>query len=110
MSIAVFVPLVITANPAVPAKDLKELAGLLQRDRNLKYSYGSTGPGSFMHIIGEAFKSRSNTSNRTRFYVFIRANILRSKSYEDLKYVSGLATHAMDVDDGFPEVEPRVIK
>jgi tripartite-type tricarboxylate transporter receptor subunit TctC len=56
VSIAVFVPLVITANPAVPAKDLKELATLLQRDRNLKYSYGSTGPGSFMHIIGEAFK------------------------------------------------------
>jgi tripartite-type tricarboxylate transporter receptor subunit TctC len=56
VSIAVFVPLVITANPAVPAKDLKELAALLQRDRNLKYSYGSTGPGSFMNVMGEAFK------------------------------------------------------
>jgi tripartite-type tricarboxylate transporter receptor subunit TctC len=55
VSIAVFVPLVITANPAVPAKDLRELAKLLQGDRNLHYSYGSTGPGSFMHVMGEAF-------------------------------------------------------
>jgi len=55
VSIAVYVPLVITANPAVPAKDLRELAKLLQGDRNLHYSYGSTGPGSFMHVMGEAF-------------------------------------------------------
>jgi len=56
VSIAVYVPLVITANPSVPAADLKELAALLQKDRSLHYSYGSTGPGSFMHVIGEAFK------------------------------------------------------
>ncbi len=55
ISIAVYVPLVITANPSVPAKDLRELAALLQRDSTLHYAYGSTGPGSFMHVIGEAF-------------------------------------------------------
>jgi tripartite-type tricarboxylate transporter receptor subunit TctC len=55
VSIAVYVPLVITANPGVPAKDLRELAKLLQGDRSLHYSYGSTGPGSFMHVMGEAF-------------------------------------------------------
>src|SRR6267378_179706 len=54
ISIAVFVPLVITAHPSVPAKDLKELVALLARDRSLRYTYGSTGPGSFMHVIGEA--------------------------------------------------------
>lgn len=57
VSIAVFVPLVITAHPSVPVKDLRDLAALLTRDKNLKYSYGSTGPGSFMHVIGEAFKT-----------------------------------------------------
>ena len=56
VSIVVNVPLVITANPAIPAKDLRELATLLQKNPTLKYSYGSTGPGSFMHVIGEAFK------------------------------------------------------
>jgi tripartite-type tricarboxylate transporter receptor subunit TctC len=60
VSIAVFVPLVVTAATDVPAKDLKELAGLLQSDKSLKYSYGSTGPGSFMHVIGEAFKRDAN--------------------------------------------------
>jgi tripartite-type tricarboxylate transporter receptor subunit TctC len=60
ISIAVFVPLVITANPTVPAKDLKELAALLQGNKSLHYSYGSTGPGSFMHIIGEAFKREAS--------------------------------------------------
>ena len=55
VSIAVFVPLVITANPSVPAKDLRELAKLLQGDKSLHYSYGSTGPGSFMHVMGEVF-------------------------------------------------------
>jgi tripartite-type tricarboxylate transporter receptor subunit TctC len=55
VSIAVYVPLVITAHPSVPAKDLRELAGVLQKDKNLRYTYGSTGPGSFMHVMGEAY-------------------------------------------------------
>src|SRR5213593_3245374 len=59
ISIAVFVPLVITAHPSVPAKDLRELAQLLQRDKSLKYTYGSTGPGSFMHVMGEAFSKQT---------------------------------------------------
>jgi tripartite-type tricarboxylate transporter receptor subunit TctC len=55
VSIAVYVPFVVTAHPSVPARDLKELASLLQRDKSLKYSYGSTGPGSIMHVLGEAY-------------------------------------------------------
>jgi tripartite-type tricarboxylate transporter receptor subunit TctC len=56
VSIVVNVPLVLTAHPSVPVKDLKELAALLKGDPSLKYTYGSTGPGSFMNVIGEAFK------------------------------------------------------
>ena len=59
VSIAVFVPLVITANPSVPAKDLRELVALLQKEKANKYSYGSTGPGSFMHVIGEALSKQT---------------------------------------------------
>ena len=50
ISIAVFVPLVMTAHPSVPANDLRQLVELLRKDRGLKYAYGSTGPGSFMHV------------------------------------------------------------
>jgi tripartite-type tricarboxylate transporter receptor subunit TctC len=56
VSIAVYVPFVLTANPSVPAKDLKELATLLRGNASLKYNYGSTGPGSAMHVLGEAYK------------------------------------------------------
>ena len=59
ISIVVNVPLVLTANPSVPVKDLKELGALLKGDPSLKYTYGSTGPGSFMNVIGEAFKKEA---------------------------------------------------
>src|SRR3954470_24947384 len=59
VSIAVYVPLVITAHPSVPANDLKQLVDLLQKDKSLKYTYGSTGPGSFMHVMGEALRMRT---------------------------------------------------
>src|SRR5499426_923078 len=56
ISIAANVPLVVTAPPSVPAKDLREFVALLQKDRSLKYNYGSTGPGSYMNIVGEVLK------------------------------------------------------
>lgn len=56
VSIAVYVPFMLTANPSVPAKDLRELATLLRTNKSLQYNYGSTGPGSAVHVLGEAFK------------------------------------------------------
>jgi tripartite-type tricarboxylate transporter receptor subunit TctC len=56
VSIAVYVPFVITSHPSVPAKDLRELGTLLRGNPKLQYNYGSTGPGSVMHVIGETFK------------------------------------------------------
>ena len=56
ISIAANVPLIITANPSVPANNLREFVTLLQKDPSLKYNYGSTGPGSYMHIVGEVIK------------------------------------------------------
>jgi len=61
-------------------------------------------------LLGEAFKSRSNTKTRSRFYVFIKADILRQGGFEDLKYLSDVATAEAGIDDGFPVNEPRVIK
>jgi len=58
VSIAVFVPLVITAHPSAEGRDLGQLVSYLKRDKSARYTYGSTGPGSFMHVIGEAL-SRS---------------------------------------------------
>ena len=55
ISIAVYVPFVITAHPGIQARDLRELATLLSSNTSLKYNYGSTGPGSVMNVIGETF-------------------------------------------------------
>jgi tripartite-type tricarboxylate transporter receptor subunit TctC len=59
VSIAVYVPFMLTANPSVPAKDLRELANLLRTNKSLQYNYGSTGPGSAVHVLGEAFKKEA---------------------------------------------------
>jgi tripartite-type tricarboxylate transporter receptor subunit TctC len=56
ISIAANVPMYITAHPSVPANNLREYINLLQKDRNLRYNYGSTGPGSYMHVVGEVIK------------------------------------------------------
>lgn len=61
-------------------------------------------------IIGELFKNRSRSQSRSRFYVFIRANVLRHDGFEDLKYLSDREAVAADFDDGWPVLEPRVIK
>jgi general secretion pathway protein D len=61
-------------------------------------------------VVGELFKSRNKSSNRSRFFVFIRANILRNRGFEDLKYISDRDIARADVDDGLPKVEPQVIK
>src|SRR2546427_1588196 len=53
ISIAANVPLVITAHPSVPASNLREFVTLLQKDRSLRYNYGSTCPGSYMNIVGQ---------------------------------------------------------
>ena len=45
-----------------------------------------------------------------RFFVFIRASVMRAASFEDLKYASDTKASAMGIDDGFPEVEPMLIR
>jgi tripartite-type tricarboxylate transporter receptor subunit TctC len=56
VSIAVYVPFVMTAHPGVPVKDLRELGAYLRANPKAHYNYGSTGPGSVMHVLGETFK------------------------------------------------------
>lgn len=61
VSISVFVPFMWTAHPSVQARDLRELAQPL-RTQKLDYNYGSTGPGSAMHVQGEAFKKEAQVA------------------------------------------------
>lgn len=61
-------------------------------------------------IVGELFKNRSNTGGKSRFYVFIRASVMRHQDLADLKHASAPAIQAAGVDDGWPKVAPQVIR
>jgi len=61
-------------------------------------------------LIGEVFKSRSNSGNRSRFFVFIRAEVMRSATLDDLKYISDVTGADAGVSDGFPVLKPQVMR
>jgi general secretion pathway protein D len=61
-------------------------------------------------IVGEAFKNRSNNRSKVRFYVFLRAVVMRRSGFEDLRFLSDEAVAESGLDDGMPTVEPRLIR
>ena len=61
-------------------------------------------------LIEHLFQDRSRTESKSRFFVFLRCTVMRSGSFEDLKFTSEESMAAADVDDGWPKLEPRVIR
>lgn len=55
ISLAANVPMLLVANPSVPAKNLKEFVALAKEGKQPLF-YGSTGPGSIMNFAGEVLK------------------------------------------------------
>jgi tripartite-type tricarboxylate transporter receptor subunit TctC len=55
VSVGAYVPMLLLANPAVPVKDLKEFVAYAKTATTPLF-YGSTGPGSIMHLMGEVLK------------------------------------------------------
>jgi type II secretory pathway component GspD/PulD (secretin) len=61
-------------------------------------------------LLGALFRSRSTVTTHSRFYVFIRASILRSANFQRLEFLSDLDMHRADLEPGWPEVEPALIR
>lgn len=61
-------------------------------------------------LVGELFKNRSNATTRTKFYVFIRAEILRARDFSDLRELSDRDRDHADLDPSDPRVEPLLIR
>ena len=61
-------------------------------------------------FVGELFKSRSRTTTRSRFFVFLRADVLRHSGFEDLKYLSDENRRAASLPPDWPESTPRIIR
>ena len=61
VSLAANVPLILMCHPSVPAKDLKEFVAYTKEQNKADKGvfYGSTGPGSVMHLSGETLKRDS---------------------------------------------------
>jgi tripartite-type tricarboxylate transporter receptor subunit TctC len=55
VSVGAYVPLLLLANNAVPANDLKEFVAYAKTTTTPLF-YGSTGPGSILHLMGEVLK------------------------------------------------------
>jgi tripartite-type tricarboxylate transporter receptor subunit TctC len=49
-------PTLLLVNPSIPATDVKSLVALLKANPG-KYSFGSSGVGSILHLCGEEFRS-----------------------------------------------------
>jgi type II secretory pathway component GspD/PulD (secretin) len=61
-------------------------------------------------ILGALFSDQSKTQSKTRFFVFLRTSVMRSATFEDLRYASGKYLATAKVDDGWPKLEPRLIR
>ena len=57
-------PTILGVNPSLPAKDVKSLIELLKANPG-KYTYGSSGVGSILHLCGEQFKAAAGGLNVT---------------------------------------------
>jgi tripartite-type tricarboxylate transporter receptor subunit TctC len=55
-------PTLLLVNPSIPATDVKSLVALLKEHPG-KYSYGSSGVGSILHLCGEEFKAAAGGLN-----------------------------------------------
>ena len=55
VTIAVSAPAVLTVNPTLPAKTVKELVALIKANPG-KYSFASPGTGTPPHLVGELFR------------------------------------------------------
>jgi len=57
-------PCLLAVNPSLPVNDLKGLVALLRANPG-RYSYGSSGMGSILHLCGEEFKAMAGGIDAT---------------------------------------------
>jgi general secretion pathway protein D len=61
-------------------------------------------------LLGELFKSRSRGTSRNKFFAFIRASVLRSETFDDLRFQSLQAADAAALPNDWPIVEPMLLE
>jgi tripartite-type tricarboxylate transporter receptor subunit TctC len=96
-------PILLVAHPSVPATDVKSLVSLVKANPG-KYTYGSSGIGSILHLCGEQFKTLAGRLNIT--HVPYRGS---SQLMKDL--IAGQISMAFDATPSAgPQVESGAIR
>lgn len=93
----------------VPDGHVIALGGL----SSVKASEGGSGLPwiSRIPVLGWLFSTRRNEDSTSRYYVFLRADVMRHPSFEDLKYRSGrLAEEAGTKLEGDPRPVPQFME
>jgi tripartite-type tricarboxylate transporter receptor subunit TctC len=63
VSLGAYVPFIVLANPALPVRDLKEFVDYARAQAGRQaIFYGSTGPGSFMNLLGEVLRKEAGVA------------------------------------------------
>jgi general secretion pathway protein D len=75
------------------------------------HSTGKTDIPGFgdIPIIGPLLASHSRDDSHSRFFVFIRASVLRANGFEDLRHLSAQAILDAGIPDGWPRIAPVVM-
>lgn len=60
--------------------------------------------------IGELFKKQSHRNVTTRFFVFIKATVMRDQSLEALRYASDVDAGAARLPTSWPKSAPQVVR
>ena len=62
-------------------------------------------------VLGNLFKNSSDSSSDSRFFVFIRANVLRHAGFEDLRHLGELKAKEADLTTtDWPELKPQLME
>ncbi len=61
-------------------------------------------------LFGRLFKNTSTSNTKSRFFVFMRCSVLQHGRFEDLKNLSARDLEAAELDDGWPVLEPRIMR
>jgi type II secretory pathway component GspD/PulD (secretin) len=61
-------------------------------------------------VLGALFATQSRIESKAHFFVFLRTTVMRSPTFEDLRFATEHELAVAGVDDGWPKLEPRWIR
>jgi type II secretory pathway component GspD/PulD (secretin) len=98
----------VTSVATIPDGHVIALGGLSNRGEDLNESRVPFLGG--IPYIGNLFKSKSVGSSDSRFFVFIRASVLRNNLFQDLRRSSEAVAAEAALPVGQPRLEPQLIR